>query len=57
MAPRREAPCEAPVPVPGKSVCDSSRVPSRGPLVCRLEAISFLFDLIVINIVNISGHT
>ena len=54
---RGEAPRETPVPVPGESVCDSSWVPSRGPLVCRVEAISFLFDLIVINIVNISGHT
>ena len=52
-----EAPRETQVPVSGESVCDSSRVPSRGPLVCRVEAISFLFDLIVINIVNISGHT
>ena len=52
-----ESPREAPVPVPGQSVCDSSRVPSRGPLACRVEAISFLFDLIVINIVNILGHT
>ena len=54
---RGEAPREAPVPVPGESVCDSSRVPSRGPLVCRVMAISFLFDLVVINIVNILGHT
>ena len=54
---REEAPREAPVPVPGESVCDGSRVPSRGPLMCRTEAISFLSDLIVINIVNILGHT
>ena len=54
---RGEAPREAPMPVPGESVCDSSRVPSRGPLVCRVEAISVLSDLIVINIVNILGHT
>ena len=53
---RGEAPRETPGPVPGKSVYDSSRVPSRGHLVCRVEAISFLFGLIVINIVNISGH-
>ena len=53
---RVEPPRETPGPVPGKSVCESSRVPSRGPVVCRVEAISFLFDLIVINIVNISGH-
>ena len=52
-----EAPREVPVPVPGESVSDSSRFPSRGPLVCRVETISFLFDLIVINIVNILGHT
>ena len=43
---RGEAPRETPVPVP-----------SRGPLVCRMEAISFLFDLIVINIINILGLT
>ena len=54
---RGEAPRETPVSVLGESVCDSSRVPSSGPLVCRVEANSFLFDLIVINIVNISGHT
>ena len=54
---RGEAPREALVPVPGGSVCDSSRVPSRGPLMCRVETTSFLFDLIVINIVNILGHT
>ena len=53
---RGEAPRETPGPVPGKSVYDSSRVPSRGSLVCRVEAISFLFGLIVINIVNISCH-
>ena len=52
---RGEAPRETPGPVPCKSVYDSSRVPSRGPLVCRVEAISILFGLIVINIVNISG--
>ena len=54
---RGEATREAPVPDPGESVCDGSRVPSRGPLVCRMAAISFLFDLIVISIVNILGHT
>ena len=53
---RGETPCEAPVPVPGESVYDGSRVPSRGPLVCTMDAISFLFDLIVINIVNSLGH-
>ena len=54
---RGEAPLETPVPVPGESAFDSSQVPSRGPLVYRVEAVSFLFDLIVINIVNISGYT
>ena len=53
---RGKAPREAPVPVPGESVCDGSRMTSRGSLVCRMEAISFLSDLIVISIVNISGH-
>ena len=50
---RGDAPREAPVPVPGESVCDGSRVPSPCPLVCRMEAIYFLSDLIVISIVNI----
>ena len=54
---RGEATGEALVPVPGESVCDDSRVSSRGTVVCRMEAISFLSDLIVINIVNILGHT
>ena len=54
---RGEAARETSGPVPGKSVYDSSRVPSPGPLVCRVEAISFLFGLNVINIVNISGHS
>ena len=53
---RGEAPRETPGPVPCKSAYDSSRVPSRGTLVCRVETISILFGLIVINIVNISGH-
>ena len=52
---RGEAPREAPVPVLGGSVGDGSRVPPRGPLVCRMEAVSLLFDLILINIVNILG--
>ena len=54
---RGEAPLDALVQVPGESVCDGSRVPSRCPLVCRMEAISFLFDLSVIIIVNNSGQT
>ena len=31
---RGEASHDAPVPVPGESVCDDSQVPSHGSLVC-----------------------
>ena len=43
---RGEAPREAPVPVPSESVCDGSRVPSRGPLVCRMVASFCLTSLL-----------
>ena len=39
---RGEASRDAPVPVPDESVCDDSHVPSHGPLVCMMEAASFV---------------
>ena len=40
---RGEASRDAPVPVPGESVCDDSQVPSNGPLVCMMEAAPFVW--------------
>ena len=39
---RGEASLDARVPVLGESVCDDSQVHSRGPLVCMMEAASFV---------------
>ena len=39
---RGEASRDAPVPVLRESVCDDSQVPSHCPLVCMMEAASFV---------------
>ena len=44
---RREAICEAPVPVPGESVTDGSRIRSCGPPVCvTVVPFSFLMSFL-----------
>ena len=57
---RGEAQREAPVPVPGESVCDGSRIPSRGPLVCRMEISPFcltslLSTLLIVKVILCSS--